>query len=476
MPARENELKQDLPNIILVMSDDQGWGDVGYNGNPILKTPHLDKMAETAVRLDRFYAAAPVCSPTRGSCLTGRHPFRYNIPWAGEGFLPQEEITLASALKNAGYATGHFGKWHVGQLSQTVSQNEFGMKADPKYYAPPWEHGFDECFSTESMMPTYNPYYHDCGPCGSDSYRYIMDKPVKHGDTSGSRWQGYYWTGPGEFCDENLPGDDSAIIMDQALKFIDGKLDQQLPVFSCIWFHCPHTPVVTGNDMRNLYPDRPLPEQHWYGCITAMDLQIGRLRQYLRNKGASENTIIWFCSDNGPSYVHNLNSAGHFSGKKATLLEGGLRVPGIIEWPARLQGGQTVDIPIYTSDFYPTLIELAGVEIDKQPPLDGINVMPILTGKRKQRGEEAPIGFQSPIKEKGSTTGRMDRLQMAWIEDDHKLLSLDDGNQWSLFNLKDDPAEQNDLSADYLDKVDDMRNQLAIWQESCRKSAAGEDY
>ena len=110
----------DRPNIILVMSDDQGWGDVGYNGNSIVQTPSLDAMASEGVRLDRFYAAAPVCSPTRASVLTGRHPFRYGIEWAGEGHLPEDEITIAEVLKSNGYRTGIFGKWHVGELSRTV--------------------------------------------------------------------------------------------------------------------------------------------------------------------------------------------------------------------------------------------------------------------------------------------------------------------------------------------------------------------
>ena len=118
------------PNFILVMSDDQGWGDVGYNGHPLLKTPHLDAMAREGVRLDRFYAAVPVCSPTRGSCLTGRHPSRYNINWASEGYLPAGEVTLAEALRDAGYQTGHFGKWHLGQLSRTLRQGRKN-KLDP---------------------------------------------------------------------------------------------------------------------------------------------------------------------------------------------------------------------------------------------------------------------------------------------------------------------------------------------------------
>ena len=134
----------ELPNIILIMADDLGYGDVGYYDNPIVKTPNLDAMAAEAIRFDRFYSGAPVCSPTRGSCLTGRHPYRYDIPWAGRYPLPASEITLAEALKTRGYATGHFGKWHLGGLSKTINQQEFPDGPSP--YSPPWKNGFDEAF------------------------------------------------------------------------------------------------------------------------------------------------------------------------------------------------------------------------------------------------------------------------------------------------------------------------------------------
>ena len=140
-------------------------------------------MASESLRFDRFYAAAPVCSPTRASCLTGRHPYRHGIFWAGQGHLPRREITLAEAVKTRGYVTGHFGKWHVGELSKTINQSYFPVRVNPADYSPPWDNGFDECFSTESMMPTYNPYFHDCGAFGTKEYRFLMDRPVRRGDT-----------------------------------------------------------------------------------------------------------------------------------------------------------------------------------------------------------------------------------------------------------------------------------------------------
>ncbi|MGB0776020.1 MAG: sulfatase-like hydrolase/transferase, partial [Akkermansiaceae bacterium] len=218
------------PSIIFMMTDDQGWGDVAYNGNKIVKTPALDQMAKEGVRLDRFYAAAPVCSPTRGSVVTGRHPYRYNIEWAGEKGLPKGEITIAETLRSAGYATAHFGKWHIGQMSKTIKQTYFpGDKANPVHYSPPWENGYDVTFATAASLPTYNPYYHNSPMLGTEGYKFLMDQPVKHGDTSGLRFRENYWTGPGQFIDENLPGCDSKIMMTQAIKFISRNAKENKP-------------------------------------------------------------------------------------------------------------------------------------------------------------------------------------------------------------------------------------------------------
>ncbi|MHC4499432.1 MAG: sulfatase-like hydrolase/transferase, partial [Planctomycetota bacterium] len=151
------------PNVVLVMTDDQGWGDVGYNGHPVLKTPNLDQMAEEGIRFERFYSGAPVCSPTRGSCLTGRHPFRYGIYHANVGHMKKDEITLAEVLKMQGCATGHFGKWHLGTLTKTVKESNRGGKRGAAHYSPPWENGFDECFSTEAKVPTWDPMVRPAG-------------------------------------------------------------------------------------------------------------------------------------------------------------------------------------------------------------------------------------------------------------------------------------------------------------------------
>jgi len=463
------------PNIVLVMADDLGYGDVGYSGNPVLKTPCLDTMAREGVRLDRFYAAAPVCSPTRGSCITGRHPYRYGIEWAGETPLKREEITLAEDLKAAGYATGHFGKWHLGGLSKTVKQSYFPDPVDPATYSPPWDHGFDVCFSTESMMPTYNPYYQVGGDFGTETYRYVQDAPVAMGQrTGGFRWRDHYWTGPGQIVDEWLEGDDSELIMDRALQFTERCSRAKKPFLSLVWFHTPHTPVVAGNEDRAAYAAQPMPAQHWYGAISAMDRQVGRLRRDLRRLGIADKTIVWFCSDNGPSYIHDWNSSGGLRGKKATLWEGGIRVPAIVEWPAELRGGRVVSAPVSTSDFLPTLLGAAGITPDAARPLDGVDVMPLLEGKREKRG--SAIGFQAPVKSDKDVLAEPGSLQLALVRDRYKLISVNGGKRWLLYDLLKDPGETNDLVADNPGVVASMRVELEKWRTSCARSAKGEDY
>ena len=129
------------PNFVLVMSDDQGWGDTGYQGHPDLKTPHLDAMAADGIRFNRFYAGAPVCSPTRGSVLTGRHPYRYGVFFANTGHLLARELTIAEILKDSGYATGHFGKWHLGTLTKTGVDSNRGGERNQRHFSPPWNNG-----------------------------------------------------------------------------------------------------------------------------------------------------------------------------------------------------------------------------------------------------------------------------------------------------------------------------------------------
>ena len=272
------------------MSDDHGWEDVGFHGHPFVRTPHLDNMAAEGIQFDRWYAAAPVCSPTRGSCLTGRHPYRYGIYTANAGHMKNEEITLAEILKEQGYTTGHFGKWHLGTLTKTVKDaNRGGTEKGLAHYSPPWENGFDTCFSTESKVPTLDPMRNP-DP---------ISREAKKGVSIGGSYGTAYWTNPGERVPDNaLKGDDSKLIMDRASLFIDRAVKSDTPFFAVIWFHAPHTPVVADLAHQNLYRDHPhgLYGKHYHGSISALDDQIGRLRSQLSTHGISDDTMLWYLS------------------------------------------------------------------------------------------------------------------------------------------------------------------------------------
>ena len=448
------------PNIILVMCDDLGWGDVGFNGNKIIHTPHLDAMAKNSLRFERFYAAAPVCSPTRGSCITGRHPYRYGVYFANTGHLKTEELTLAELLKKHGYATGHFGKWHLGTLTKTETEANRGGPRGIKNFSPPHVNGFDVCFSTESKVPTWDPMLR---PKNNKSKTWW--DPTKDNGPYGTA----YWNEKGARVTENLRGDDSRVIMDRAIPFIRAAAKKEQPFFTIVWFHAPHLPVVAGPEYTKLYAKYSKFAQHYYGCITALDEQVGRLRKELRTLGIANNTLVTFCSDNGPEGNASApGSAGHFSGRKRSLLEGGIRVPGLVEWPAKIKPGKT-DIPAVTSDYLPTILEIIGAKQTDKRPLDGISLVPLFKGKMKERGQ--PIGFQSAG-------------QVALISDRYKIYGSGGRKKeqkltlpkLKLFDLKKDPSEKNDLAAQHPDLIKKMTATLKQWRKSCRHSDTGGDY
>jgi arylsulfatase A-like enzyme len=467
------------PNIVLLLSDDQGWGDVGYNGNRTVKTPVLDSMAARGVRFDRYYAAGPVCSPTRASCLTGRHPYRYGIRWANDGYLPRSEVTIAEALKHAGYRTGHFGKWHVGSLSRTVVDGYKGGPQNAAEYSPPWENGFDVCFTQEIGGPTYNPTVWAQGKPGSPEYRFIMQRAVKPDETLGMpgvyAWPSAFWTGPGRIETENVGGDSSRVIMDRAIRFIETEAAAGKPFLAVIWFNTPHSPIAAGDEHRRPYAQLPIEAQHWFGCLTAMDEQIGRLRERLRALGVADRTILWFSSDNGPSWIHSYYSAGPLRDKMGTLYEGGIRVPAVLEWPARLRQPRVIAAPCVTSDIYPTLLAAARHRVRPQPePLDGIDLLPLLEGRTAER--RRPIAFQSPERIGPGDQVDMDRRHLALTGDRYKILSRDNGATYSLYDLIEDPGESRDLAAEKPAVLAGMRSELERWVRSCARSAAGADY
>ena len=447
------------PNIILCMADDQGWGDTAYNGHPLLKTPHLDAMASAGLRFDHFYAAAPVCSPTRGSVMTGRHPNRFGCFSWGRPLRPQE-ITIAERLKAAGYATGHFGKWHLGSVLRGSPVN-------------PGNSGFDHWLSA------FNFYDNDP----------ILSREGKAVE---------------------LKGESSIIAADAAIEFIRSQVKAQRPFLAVVWFGSPHSPFKAAPEDLAHYADAK--DAHRLGEITGLDRAVGKLRAALREEGIQENTLFWYTSDNGGTDARS--SGGR--GKKGAIYEGGLRVPAIIEWPARIKTPRVTAIPGNTCDIYPTLLDLLGIEPANQPVLDGISLVSVIDNESDSRSQ--PMGFwksnqggistpsdqwmREELSAQQAGKDYYDRKRLmedaaeiktryprdkypghaAWLDWPWKLHHIGSGKTQTepatteLYNLADDPMETKDVAAANPERVQAMQEALHTWMGSVIDSLNGDDY
>ncbi len=409
------------PNVILLMADDLGYGDVGFQGNQIIRTPHLDAMAAGGLVFQRFYAAAPVCSPTRASCLTGRNGMRCGVPDANTGCLDAGEVTIAETLRELGYRTGHFGKWHLGTLTNTSRDGNRGRVGNHRDFSPPQQHGFERCFSTEAKVPTFDPMWKPRGAVSPLGWSAIRDE--RDARPFGSS----YWNEQGVAVTENLRGDDSRVIMDRVIPFVRDAVARQQPFLAIVWFHAPHLPVVAGPRYATLYQVYPEYVRNYFGCVTAMDEQIGRLRSELRALGVAEHTLVAMTSDNGPEGdALAPGSTGGLRGRKRDLYEGGIRVPAIFEWPQRIRPGVT-SFPAVTSDYVPTVLDLVGAAPAADRPLDGWSLVPLFDGNSP--GDQRAIVFQY-------------RRQLAVCESRFKLISQNGGQTWELYDLNTDRSER----------------------------------
>jgi arylsulfatase A-like enzyme len=476
---------ESFPNIILLMGDDHSWEETGYNGHPFLKTPILDQMAASGLRMDEFHAAAPFCSPTRGSVLTGRHPNRYGTFTPGRSIRP-EEVSIASILANAGYLTGHFGKWHLGPVKKSSPTNPGGL-------------GFHTWVSHDNFFEMNPHLSRDGGP------------PVQ------------------------FQGEGSEIIADETIRFIERAQQQNQPFFAVVWFGSPHEPYSGLDRDLSLYDDLPdsLDEQtvrltsmetgnpvdrslravlrERFAEITAMDRAIGKLRKHLISQGIRKNTVLWYCGDNGipSSGVYN----NPFRGRKGFVYQGGLKVPSIIEWPQEIANVRPTGINAVTSDILPTLCDIIGQPLPDRP-LDGISLLPLIRGELEER--PTPIFFWNyetshetasnrepyidPQLQVGTTplvkmmnglyTRNFRNFHHSQIVDedfegprailDNRFKLIIDGNAdtpgKALYDLKQDPREQHNLLAAYPAVADSLGQQLYQWQRSVLQSLTGADY
>ncbi len=341
------------PHIVYILSDDQGWKDVGFHGSEI-KTPTLDKLAQGGVRLEQFYSQ-PMCTPSRAALMTGRYPHRYGlqtlvIPSAGTYGLPTDEWLLPQALKEAGYRTAIVGKWHLGH-------------ADRKYW--PRQRGFDDQYGP--MLGEIDYFTHSAHG-KRDWFR--NNQPVVE--------TGYV---------THLLGQD-------AVRLIEGH-DPRVPLFLYLTFTAPHAPYQAPKEYLDQYAHVADPAHGAYGAmITAMDAEIGRVLDALARRKMLDDTLVVFQSDNGgprsAQFTGEVDMSkstipadnGPFRDGKASLYEGGTRVVALASWPGHVKPGSVVDQPIHIVDMYPTLAALAGASLAKTKPLDGVDVWPTISEGR----------------------------------------------------------------------------------------------
>jgi arylsulfatase A len=408
------------PNVILVLADDLGWHEPACYGNTFNRTPHIDRLAAEGMRFTQAYAAAPVCSPTRVSLMTGQHPARVGITDYLEAkdakYLTPDHLTIAKALKPAGYVSGLIGKWHL--------MGDYALrKGDPKL------HGFDEVICSESKYIGPGYYFHP--------YTHLPDVEARKS---------------GEYLTDRLN--------QEAVDFI--RRNQAKPFFLYLAHYAPHTRLVAKPELLAKYKDRPeAAKDHNNPELAAMlesiDEGIGMIRQTLQETGLAGNTVVIFLSDNGGE--SNVTSNAPLHGGKSQLYEGGIRVPMIVHWPGAGKTG-TCPAPVTTTDLYPTILEMAGVRKGSQP-LDGASLAALL--RRPEGRLERPLYWHYPLKKPHFLGGRS---AGAVRFGRYKLIEFFDTGTAELYDLASDPEEKRDIAAAQPGKRDELRDRLRKWRAS----------
>lgn len=428
-----NPRNPEKPNIIFVFCDDLGFGDLGCYGNRHIQTPNLDKMAEEGLLFTNFTVASPVCSPSRVGMMTGQFPSRHafhghladlksNQRRGIPNFLDPGVMTVTQLLQSGGYATGHFGKWHMGGPQD-------------KNAPPPEGYGIDVSATVLSNGQQFK----------------------KDGDTR---------------------ADTSMRIMQHTLDFIESHSDQ--PFFINCWIVDPHSVLAPSPEQLEVYEKYAMTGnaknrftsalQTYYAVITDVDKQVGRLLEKLQQLNIDKNTIVIFSSDNGPAPIwgsgtahSGVGSVGPLRGCKASLYEGGIRVPFIVRWPGHTPSGKVDDTTVISGvDLLPTFCQLAGVPADDSLNLDGEDMSQAFLGAQMKRKKPLMWEYRS------SPWGRHIQISpvLAMRDGDWKLMMNPDGSRVELYNLTKNPCEVDNLANEYPDVVTDMSRELLKWHKT----------
>jgi len=427
-------LASDRPNIIVLLSDDLGAYDLSSYGGPV-ETPTLDSLANSGARFKEFYAPATVCSPSRASLLTGRHHIRSGVySWihnsTQKSHLLEEEITLAEVLKQQGYSTAHFGKWHL------------GLPTDERDKPSPLDHGFDYWFGTEN----------NAEPSHRNPVNFLRDgEPV--GEIEGYSCQ---------------------IVVDDANRWLDDHQKQDKPFFLNIWFHEPHLPIAAPDRIVSKYGDLSDRAAIYSGTIDNTDQAIARLIEKLKALGVYENTLIIYSSDNG-SYRPERN--GELRGKKTFNWEGGIRVPGIFSWPGHILAQNPLEDPAGIIDILPTVCGLLNIEKPTGVHLDGTDLSAYLTGQAPTIQREQPMfwhlqmsrpivalrdGNYSLVADPDYDLPADNYFQEAWIP----RIKSGGYQNYRLYDLSKDPNQQHNIASEYPEKLEKLKAKLNAINES----------
>ena len=427
-------------NFVFLLADDLGWADLACYGGDLHETPNLDRLAKESVRFTDAYTAAPVCTPTRASIMTGKTPARLHmtiwreasgnpplkrkvVPPVTVGDLPHSEVTLAEVLHDAGYYTAHVGKWHLGGASHYPETHGFDANIGGSHWGAP----------TTFFYP-----YSGSGTFGNE-FRYVPHLEL------GS---------PDEYLTNRLT--------DEAIRIVEHVHDR--PFFLNMWWHTVHTPIEAPDEMVEPYRERLRPELNhqnatYAAMVKSLDTNAGRLLAKLEELGLADRTVVVFTSDNGGFVNKNrgqtvTNNAPLRSGK-GSLYEGGVRVPLMVRWPGVTPEGGICREPVSSIDFYPTLLEIAGLagNADHNAAVDGVSLVPVL---RKPDASLTRDALYWHYPHYYPTTSPVSSIRQG----DWKLLHYYEDDHVELYNLADDLGEEQDLTSGRAEVAAELRQKL----------------
>lgn len=415
------DVSAEKPNIVLLFADDAGYGDFGFHGSRHFKTPHLDQLAKSGVRLSQFYVTGETCGPSRAGMLSGKYQQRFgyeeiNVPGimsphskllADEMGLPTDLKTMGNYLQDLGYRTAVFGKWHMGVAD--------------RYH--PLRRGFDEFYGFRGGARSF--------------FAYPNPNATKHENWLERGFENY----------QEHAGYLTNVLADETCDFIDRSKDK--PFFAYVSFTAVHTPMQADKADKDTFAHLEGDRRTAAQMTLAMDRACGKIINKLKEAGLERNTIVVFTNDNGGPMDKNGSSNYPLAGVKGTQLEGGIRVPGIISWPSHLKADSVFDAPLVTLDLIPTFVAAGGGDPTTLDRLDGVNMLPYLQGKKEGRPHQT-------LHWKMETRG-------AIRDGDMKLLRYPD-RPAELFDLAKDPGEQNNLAAEQPEKVKELFQKHFSWE------------